>query len=595
MKNITTNGTDQHSNTTIIPQTGQEQVTTTALKEGKGSLIKEFFHDENKTPYAEVKTKHRNEIYPIHSDYMRSFISHGMYKRTGTAPTKTQVDQKIATLNAKALYDGDKRKIWIRTAETANGDIEIDLNNKTGQCISVTPDGWEIKDPTNAFYRPKSSLKLPIPEKGGDWNLFKKHFKTKRVSDLELLIGFMIAALRPNSRNEIGNDHTYPILALQGEQGSAKSTTAKMIKSLVDPSKGVNRSLSNKEQDLFIASSNNHLISFDNISFIKNNISDSLCRVSSGGAISARTLYSNDEETLIELCKPVMLNGITDFVARRDLASRSMIVELRPISATERKTGEQVMKEFQDDMPKMLGVLLDGLSASLRNLNKVYLKELPRLADVIIWCTASEEGLNWETGTFNKAYEDNQLSSELDHLATDTLTIALRSFLKDYHSVEWRGQAAELLLELNNHKPMFENIKNWPSSAQHLSQYLNRLSPSLHHIGINFSKSRVNIKREVILKKLTNFNDMNSSNDQEETRGEIIFDVFDNEVTSTPEERGEISFDDDVKRSNDEAFEALGGDTISFDDKGEEVLIDDDVIQANRLAGLTDNGEIVFD
>lgn len=465
------------------------------------TIINNLFITGNNVPYVEINTGNRQEVHPVHSEEVRSLITRAIYEATGRPPSKNKRDEIITVMAAEAMYRGEENLVWTRVANTEDG-IEIDLNNDSGQSVKVTANGWNVGDASSSFYRSPSSRKMAIPQEGADWSLFQQHFKTKTEDDLRLVVGFLLASLSPHG--------PYPILVLQGEQGSAKSTTAQMVKELVDPSMGATRGLLKREQDLFIVARNNHLMSFDNVSLVNNDLSDALCRLATGGSFSARTLYTNDSETLIELCKPVLLNGITDFVTRPDLASRSIIIELAPIPETERKSLGEVMAAFHRDLPKMLGVLMGGLSAAIRNKESVRLERLPRMADVVLWCTAAEEGLGWEAGSFAKALEVNQLNAVLTHLSTDPVAVALRSFMINLAQGSWTGTATELLIELNGYRPDTISSRAWPSTPNYLSQYLSRIAPNLRKIGLDFvGRDRSSSQRLLILEKLANFTEMN--------------------------------------------------------------------------------------
>ena len=65
---------------------------------------------------------------------------------------------------------------------------------------------------------------------------------------------------------------------------------------LVDPSTAPLRTTPRSEHDLYIAADNAHVVALDNISTLPPWLSDALCRLSTGGGFSTRTLYENREE-----------------------------------------------------------------------------------------------------------------------------------------------------------------------------------------------------------------------------------------------------------------------------------------------------------
>jgi hypothetical protein len=54
----------------------------------------------------------------------------------------------------------------------------------------------------------------------------------------------------------------YPILAIAGEQGSAKTVLSKLLRALIDPNVAPVRALPRNERELFIAAGNGHVLAF---------------------------------------------------------------------------------------------------------------------------------------------------------------------------------------------------------------------------------------------------------------------------------------------------------------------------------------------
>jgi hypothetical protein len=101
----------------------------------------------------------------------------------------------------------------------------------------------------------------------------------------------------------------YPLLAIFGEQGSAKTVLSKLLKALIDPNAAPARALSREERELMIAANNGYLLAFDNLSALSLWLSDALCRLASGGSFAVRQLYTDDEEVLFEAARPILLNS----------------------------------------------------------------------------------------------------------------------------------------------------------------------------------------------------------------------------------------------------------------------------------------------
>jgi hypothetical protein len=160
-------------------------------------------------------------------------------------------------------------------------------------------------------------LPLPVPQAGGtiDAGRCVMNFSN---DEWPLVEGGLVAALRPGK--------PFPILILNGEQGTAKSTTQRMLRDLIDPNKAALRSVPRDERDLVIAANNGWVIALDNLSGLRPWLSDALCRISTGGGFSTRALYENDEEMLFDSIRPIFLNGIEDFATRPDPLDRALLL-----------------------------------------------------------------------------------------------------------------------------------------------------------------------------------------------------------------------------------------------------------------------------
>jgi hypothetical protein len=231
-----------------------------------------------------------------------------------------------------------------------------------------------------------------------------------------LLLAWLTQALRPKG--------PYPVLILQGEQGSAKSTVERLLRALVDPSTVPLRATPRNERDLIIAATNSWCAAFDNISNLPPWLSDAYCRPSTGGGFSARELCTDSEEVLFDATRPVILNGITDVATRPDLLDRGLIVTLPPIPEEKRRPEAELWRDFEKARPRILGALFDAVSGALGAVESVRLEGMPRMADFAVWATAAEESLGWEPGAFMDAYTGNRKEATESVLEADPVAAA---------------------------------------------------------------------------------------------------------------------------------------------------------------------------
>src|SRR5262249_26315289 len=142
-------------------------------------------------------------------------------------------------------------------------------------------------------------------------------------------------------------------------------------------------------RDLMISAHNAWCLGFDNLSSLSNQLSDALCRLSTGGGFSTRELYTNDGEKIFEGMRPVLLNGIDICIGRTDLLDRAIGLSLPVIGEETRQTEARFWEGFEAVQPHILGSLFDAVACALRRLPEVQLPDLPRMADFATWICAA--------------------------------------------------------------------------------------------------------------------------------------------------------------------------------------------------------------
>lgn len=141
----------------------------------------------------------------------------------------------------------------------------------------------------------------------------------------------------------------------------------------------IGRRVRYRKRDVFVAAQNDHLLAFDNVSYIPPSLSDVFCQLATRGGFASRRLYTDMEETLIDVVRPVILNGIEYVVMRHDLMERALFLRLSPISEEHRRTEEELWPTFEAEHPRILGALLDLVSEGLRRIYGISLSNAPRM------------------------------------------------------------------------------------------------------------------------------------------------------------------------------------------------------------------------
>ena len=407
-------------------------------------------------------------------DYCTGVLIGQFYKNEQCAPGQQVRHDAIATLQAKAYYDGVEEQVFTRVGEQ-NSRLYVDLCDKQWRVVEIDARGWRIRDDSPVrFLRRRGMMPLPEPTRGGSLDELRPFLNVKGgEEDFLLVTAWLVAVLRPKG--------PYPVLVFQGEQGTAKSTAARMLRALIDPSTSSLRTIPHGERDLLIAARNSWVVSYDNLSGLKGWLSDALCRLSTGGGLSTRKLYTDDDEILIDVQRPVVLNGIDTGGAKQDLVDRSLFIELQPIPESQRRTEAALWADFEAVTPRLLGTLLDKASTAIQNLPGVHLDSLPRMADFACLAVAAFPG---KQDLFLSAYQQNRKSSVEAALEDSVVAQAVRRLMQD-HS-EWVGTATKLLSDLAELVPQ-ENRKPsvWPQRPNTLSKQLRRDAPALRSIDID--------------------------------------------------------------------------------------------------------------
>jgi hypothetical protein len=441
----------------------------------------ELFHTSEGDAYAKVRVGDHSETHLVRSKGFRRWLVHGFYERFERPPGAQALQDALGLLEARAHFDGPEREVYVRLAEHS-GAIYVDLANECWEAVEIKADGWRVvSDPPVYFRRPRGMLPLPIPKRGGSVDELRRFVNVTDDVGWRLMVAWLVQALRPTG--------PYPVLLFQGEQGSAKSSAERLLRALVDPSAAPLRTTPRNEHDLFIAATSAWVVAFDNISTLQPWLSDALCRLSTGGGFSTRTLYENREQELFDAARPAILNGITDVATRPDLLDRALIVALPHIPEEDRKPEAQLWAAFEEARPAILGALLGAVSAALGTLPSLRLERMPRMADFALWATAAENALGWDNGAFMDAYTGNRKEATESALDADPVAGAVRALMQEYS--EWSGTAGELWKALGDLvDEEIRHTKDWPGAPNALSGRLKRLAPALREVSIEYGEDR---------------------------------------------------------------------------------------------------------
>lgn len=446
----------------------------------------ELWHCSDGIGYATVRIGDHRENWRLRSKPARTWLAKLFHRGRGGAPSSEAIGAALNTLEGMARFDGAEYVPSIRVAGDDTRTV-LDLADAEWRAVEVTAGGWRVLDALTAFrfrfLRPPGVLPLPAPVRGGEVSELRG---VLNIDDEQwpLLVAWLVAALRPAG--------PYPIAALNGEQGSAKTTGGRIMRSFVDPNRAPMRSEPREPRDLMITAANSWVVALDNLSGLKPWLSDALCRMSTGGGFATREMYADADEVIFDAQRPVILTSISDVATRADLLDRCLLLQLPTIPEEKRRTDDEIATALEAIRPRVLGALLDAVSMSIRRRTaaRAELPYLPRMASFAVVATAAEPALGLDAGQFMEVYGANRSDAIAVALEASPVVGPLDIVAK--RSVgRWEGTAEELLSELTQVvDEATRRRQSWPRTARGLAGILRRLAPALRQYGLDLRFDR---------------------------------------------------------------------------------------------------------
>ena len=441
----------------------------------------ELWHDSDGRGYASFEQedgamKH-SQHWPINSVGFGELLARLAHTKMGMAPSNETLTTVKNTLSGKARFDGAEYAVFLRCGKDETG-YWIDLCDEQWQAICVTATGWRlVSNPSVRFIRTKAMRPLPHPLQGGSFTPLWSFLNIPQ-DDRVLLLAWVLESLRC--------DTPYPLLELTGEQGSAKSTNQTIIRRLIDPNQVMLRGRPKTVEDIYVSAKNNHLLSFENLSNITGDMSDALCTVATGGGTAGRTLYTNDEETILEAHNPVIINGIGAVVIRQDLLDRTISICLPTIE--QRRTEEDLKEGIDQYLPSIFGGILTLFANSLAALPHVSIpaEELPRMADFAKLGEAMGAALDAQPGQWLDKYHEHRRNAVRRTIDSSPVAVQCLKFIELGHSHQ--GTVKDLLRKLTDlHGTALEVKDFWPRTPRGLGDILRRVAPGMRLLGVQLS------------------------------------------------------------------------------------------------------------
>lgn len=431
-----------------------------------------LFHDENGDVYAtEDATR---ETRRLDGRQFRDWMVANFYDETGKSAREQAAREALSTLSGLARFRGERLPVHVRVAYF-DGCYYLDLGEPgRSRAVCIYPGGWDVvSDPPVRFLRPETMRSLPEPVADGTLASLWPLINVPEDARL-LIVAWLIDCLRPET--------PFPILELIGEQGSAKSTTQTVLRRLIDPNACDLRAAPKTTEDVFVSAGVNWLVSYENISHLSAPMQDALCVLATGGGFAKRKLYSDADESVIVVKRPIVLNGISAAVTAQDLIDRAVSIELPVIR--ERFEMPDLWRAFESGHGELLGAVLNTMARALELLPRIFLppEERPRLAEFARLGVAVATALGYPKEDFMAEFN----ASRRECIARTIDASPAAAALMDWFDIRGRVPATmsikDLLHEVEVRKP--SNADAWPRSPKGFGDALRRAAPALRQLGI---------------------------------------------------------------------------------------------------------------
>lgn len=441
----------------------------------------QLHHDADRNAVAVIPMPTRREVWRVYSSGFEEWLRAAYWRAKEMGVPETTMKSALATLAAAGINDGDEIEVHVRAARCDDGYL-IDLADEQWQAIHVTPQGWRVVNESPVYFTRTPSMRslpMPVPTRmtHGDVGLLWQHTNVPTHSRV-MVLAWLLDCFRP--------DTPFPALELVGEQGSAKSTTQFVLRSLVDPNKVMLRGRPKTVEDVFVAAANNWLVSYENLSGLTPEQQDAFCTLATGGGFASRQLYTNGEEHVMETKRPVVLNGIAVVATRPDLIDRVIHVDLPTIPADARRDDADTYAGWERDQSKVFAGLLDLFSAALAILPTVKLTQKQRMADYERLGEAVARAMGFAAGEFQQQYAELVRAGIDRALESNAVAQALDRYIAErVLPLNWQGTAGQLYDLLNTHS--IPDRSSWPRSPKGLSDQLRRIAPAYRAKGIDIT------------------------------------------------------------------------------------------------------------
>ena len=402
----------------------------------------DFFQDQNGDTYLVSCIDNKYDLkYLSNSDDIKTFLTQLHFDEQNQTAKPYAIKTAYDNIVAIGSVNPEKMPVYTRVA-IHEDTLYYDLCNDDGEVVVIDEDNVGISylnTVEDLFFRKDNMMNEQLkPIRNSKYKLLdfiEEFFNVDE--DLKLLLAvYICVAFVPLI------DH--PILIVEGEKGSGKTTFLRHIGAILNPTKKGVLTLPTNKSDLVTTLNNNYFAPFDNVGKISDEFANVFCQASTGGTMTKRKLFTDNTEYPIDFKRLVALDGINMGIAQSDLLDRAIFIRLKRFEDDEYIPLQFVTKHFNQCLPFALGDIFRILSKALKILPSVNLKTCDRMGDFMLYGYAVAEAI--KKGYGQKFCDDYKMNRKLSDKAVieDNPLLDALEFFADKHDY-WRGKPSDLL------------------------------------------------------------------------------------------------------------------------------------------------------
>jgi len=377
----------------------------------------------------------------------------------------------------------------MRFARDEDGGILIDSGDMHWTTYKCSPDGtWStvvLEKPT--FRRTVCTQALAVPDQDVEPRDLLVGLKSLLGYDDALtlqLACWTVAAMAPGTAR-------YGLF-LRGRSESGKSTCAKVLRLLIDPTSpdfcAPPYKLADPRDEVHIHSMASALVCYDNVSSFSSELSNLFCRMITGEGHIRRALRTDNDIVRTRMSNALMLTTISVSGAATDLQSRVLQVDMPPRSKFASTTNLEARRDAM--LPKLVGATLATLAKALQCYDEIEREcddELSRLRmrDSATYYAAAARALGADPHVALQALLKARSDVSVGNAALDVVGAPILALVQNNagKTVYFDGALGDLDSKLIGGAGM-RPPDMWPRSLRALRSAIDRLAPDLAASGV---------------------------------------------------------------------------------------------------------------